>query len=52
MNYRVPDLGPVRARLAGACVPITEHGVIRGVYGAGPVISCRSPAGFRIEVQG
>jgi catechol 2,3-dioxygenase-like lactoylglutathione lyase family enzyme len=52
MNYRVPDLGPVRARLAGAGVPITEHGTVTGICGAGPVVSCRSPAGLRIEVQG
>jgi catechol 2,3-dioxygenase-like lactoylglutathione lyase family enzyme len=51
LNYRVPDLAPIRARLAQAGVPVTEHGNVTALFGSGPVISFRSPAGFRIEVQ-
>lgn len=51
MNYRVPDLAPIRARLAKAGVPVTEHGNVAALFGNGRVISFRSPAGFRIEVQ-
>lgn len=51
-NYQVPDLDAVRERLARAGVPFTEHGPVRALYGQGPLVSFRSPAGFRIEVQG
>lgn len=52
MNYRVPDLAPLRARLARAGVAVAEHGSFATMGGSGPVISFRSPAGFRIEAQG
>ncbi|MEO8445221.1 MAG: hypothetical protein ABI567_09475 [Gammaproteobacteria bacterium] len=52
VNYQVPDLVPIRARLARAGVPVADHGNVTGLSGSGPVISFRSPAGFRIEVQG
>ena len=52
VNFRVPDLAPLRARLAKAGVPVTEHGSVTALFGSGPVVSFRSPAGFRIEVQG
>jgi len=52
VNYRVPGLAPLRARLAQAGVPIQEHGYVAAIFGCDTVISFRSPAGFRIEVQG
>lgn len=52
VNYRVPDLTPIRTCLAQAGVPVAEHGIVATVFGTGPVMSFRSPAGFRIEVQG
>jgi catechol 2,3-dioxygenase-like lactoylglutathione lyase family enzyme len=51
MNYRVPDLKPIRERLAKANVAVTDHGAVDAIYGAGTMISFCSPAGFRIEVQ-
>jgi catechol 2,3-dioxygenase-like lactoylglutathione lyase family enzyme len=51
VNYRVSDLVPVRERLAMANVVVTEHGVVDAIYGTGAMLSFRSPAGFRIEVQ-
>lgn len=50
MNYRIPDLKPIRERLAN--LTVTEHGTINALYGSGETISLHSPAGFRIEVQG
>jgi catechol 2,3-dioxygenase-like lactoylglutathione lyase family enzyme len=52
VTYRVPDLAPLRARLAAAGVSVTEHGTVTAIFGSGPLLSFRSPAGFRIEVQG
>lgn len=51
VTYRTADLGPLRARLAGSGVAITDHGDRKLLYGEGRVISFHSPAGFRIEVQ-
>jgi len=51
INYRVPDLEPVRERLAMANVAVTDHGIVDAIFGTGAMISFRSPAGFRIEVQ-
>jgi len=51
VNYRVPDLAPIRTRLGKAGVPCSDHGLVSAMYGSGPVISFRSPAGLRIEVQ-
>jgi catechol 2,3-dioxygenase-like lactoylglutathione lyase family enzyme len=51
MTYRLPALGPIRARLDAAGVPVVEHGPVAALFGAGEVLSFRSPAGFRIEVQ-
>jgi len=51
VTYRVPDLGPLRERLAGKGVAVTDHGDRQLLYGAGRLISFQSPAGFRIEVQ-
>ncbi len=52
MNYRVKSLAPVRTRLRAAQIAVTEHGALSALYGSGPILSCHSPAGFRIEVQG
>ena len=52
VNYRVNELAPVRARLRKAKIAITEHGTLSALYGSGPMLSFRSPAGFRIEIQG
>ena len=52
MNYQVKDLAPVRARLRSAQIGITEHGTLSTLCGSGPILSFRSPAGFRLEVQG
>jgi hypothetical protein len=35
-----------------AGVPVIEHASATAIFGSGPEISFRSPAGFRIEVQG
>ncbi|MBN8281210.1 MAG: VOC family protein [Gammaproteobacteria bacterium] len=51
-SYRVRDLASLRERLRQAGVPVTEHGPVQALYGQGPLVSFRSPAGFRIEVQG
>ena len=51
VSYQVADLHALRQRLREAKVPVTEHGGLTLLYGAGAVISFKSPAGFRIEVQ-
>lgn len=51
VTWRVPSLGPVRARLDAAGVSVTEHGVVDALFGRGELIECRSPAGLRIELQ-
>jgi catechol 2,3-dioxygenase-like lactoylglutathione lyase family enzyme len=50
-TWRIPGLDELRARLASAGVALTEHGPVTALFGAGEMISFRSPAGFRIEVQ-
>lgn len=50
-TWRVPDLAPLRARLATAGVATTEHGVVTTLFGTGALLACRSPAGFRVELQ-
>ena len=51
VSYRVRELHGLRDKLRAARVPVTEHGDLDLLYGAGPVASFHSPAGFRIEVQ-
>jgi hypothetical protein len=51
VSYRVPDLHRLRERLRRARIPATEHGELSLLYGKGPLISFKSPAGFRIEAQ-
>ncbi len=50
-TWRVPDLAPLRARLAAAGIAITEHGLVDALFGTGELVACRSPAGFRVELQ-
>jgi catechol 2,3-dioxygenase-like lactoylglutathione lyase family enzyme len=50
-TWRIPGLDELRTRLASAGVAVTEQGPVTPLFGAGEVISFRSPAGFRIEVQ-
>jgi catechol 2,3-dioxygenase-like lactoylglutathione lyase family enzyme len=49
VTYRVPDLRPLLERL-GSRVSVVDHGERCLVYGAGRVVSVRSPAGFRLEI--
>jgi catechol 2,3-dioxygenase-like lactoylglutathione lyase family enzyme len=49
--YRVPRLGPVRDRLREAGVTVVEHGRAATLHGTGAALSCRSPAGFRLEIH-
>ena len=51
VTYQVADLAPIRERLAGAGIAVSEYGPRKLLYGAGPVISFHSPSGFRLEVQ-
>jgi catechol 2,3-dioxygenase-like lactoylglutathione lyase family enzyme len=51
-TWRVPDLAPLRQRLAAAGVAVTGQGELSALFGSGPVLACRSPAGFRVELQG
>lgn len=51
VNYQVPNLRGLRKRLRLAGVGATEHGDLDLLYGQGPILSFKSPAGFRIEVQ-
>lgn len=51
MHNRVPDLKPIRERLAKAKAPVTDHGAVNAIFGGGTTITFRSPAGFRSEVQ-
>ena len=51
VTWQVDDLAPLRTRLAASLVEVTEHGMIDAIFGAGPMISFKSPGGLRIEVQ-
>jgi hypothetical protein len=51
VTYRIPELAPLLDRLETAGIRHVDHGERRLLYGAGRVVSIRSPAGFRIEVQ-
>jgi len=50
-TWRTPALARLRGRLAAAGIAVTEHGPVSALFGTGEMISFRSPAGFRIEVQ-
>jgi catechol 2,3-dioxygenase-like lactoylglutathione lyase family enzyme len=51
VNYRVPDLGPLRVRLAAAGVDIVEYDAVNTIFGSGVAISFHTPAGLRVEVH-
>ena len=51
VTWQVPDLAPLLANLATNGIDHSEHGNIDAVFGKGRMISFRSPAGLRIEVQ-
>jgi catechol 2,3-dioxygenase-like lactoylglutathione lyase family enzyme len=50
-TWRIPTLDALRLRLATEGVAVTEHGPVTALFGTGEMISFRSPAGFRVEVQ-
>jgi len=51
VSYATSRLAPVRRLLDARRIEFSEHGPVSTLYGSGPVISLRSPAGFRIEIH-
>ena len=49
--FRVEDIDSIKNKLKNRLVHYEEHGLLDLIYGRGEVISFRSPAGLRIEVQ-
>ena len=49
--FRVEDINGIKNKLKNRLVHYEEHGLLDLIYGRGEVISFRSPAGLRIEVQ-
>ena len=49
--FRVEDIDSIKNKLKNRLVHYEEHGLLDLIYGKGEVISFRSPAGLRIEVQ-
>ena len=49
--FRVEDIDSIKNKLRNRSVTFKEHGLLDLIYGKGEVISFRSPAGLRIEVQ-
>ena len=49
--FRVEDIDSIENKLKNRLVHYEEHGLLDLIYGRGEVISFRSPAGLRIEVQ-
>ena len=49
--FRVEDIDNIKNKLRNRSVSFKEHGLLDLIYGKGEVISFRSPAGLRIEVQ-
>ena len=49
--FRVEDIDSIKNKLRNRSVSFKEHGLLDLIYGKGEVISFRSPAGLRIEVQ-
>ena len=49
--FRVEDIDSIKNRLKNRSVSFKEHGLLDLIYGKGEIISFRSPAGLRIEVQ-
>ena len=49
--FRVDDIDSIKNKLRNRSVSFKEHGLLDLIYGKGEIISFRSPAGLRIEVQ-
>ena len=49
--FRVEDIDSIKNKLRNRSVSFKEHGLLDLIYGKGEIISFRSPAGLRIEVQ-
>ena len=49
--FRVEDIDNIKNKLRNRSVSFNEHGLLDLIYGKGEIISFRSPAGLRIEVQ-
>ncbi len=49
--FRVEDIDNIKNKLRRRSVSFKEHGLLDLIYGKGEIISFRSPAGLRIEVQ-
>jgi hypothetical protein len=51
VTYRIAEFDAVREHLARSGIGAVDRGYRRLLYGSGRMISFRSPAGLRIEVQ-
>ncbi len=51
VSYMTGDLAPLRARLEGAGIAVTDYGPVTTLFGTGPAIAFASPAGLRIEAH-
>ena len=49
--FRVEDIDSIKNKLRNRSVSFKEYGLLNLIYGKGEIISFRSPAGLRIEVQ-
>ena len=49
--FRVEDIDNIKNKLRNRSVSFKEYGLLDLIYGKGEIISFRSPAGLRIEVQ-
>ena len=49
--FRVEDIDSIKNKLRNRSLSFKEHGLLDLIYGKGEIISFRSPAGLRIEVQ-
>ena len=51
VSYEVANLEPIRRRLDDRRIEFSEFGTVETLYGSGPAIAFRSPAGFRVEMH-
>ncbi len=49
--FRVEDIDSIKNKLRNRSLSFKEHGLLDLIYGKGEIISFRSPAGLRLEVQ-
>ncbi|HAH67543.1 MAG TPA: hypothetical protein DCL68_03315 [Gammaproteobacteria bacterium] len=49
--FRVEDIAMIKDKLNGRLINFKEHGLLDLIYGRGELISFKSPAGLRIDVQ-